>query len=54
MDKLTLTRQFWIQFGIFLGKFRAKFMSFVDFQITVYWGSRAIEIVPGDKKKRVL
>jgi len=22
MDKLTLTRQFWIQFGIFLGKFR--------------------------------
>jgi len=22
MDKLTLTRQFWIQFGIFLGRYR--------------------------------
>ena len=28
MDKLTLTRQFWIQFGIFLGKFREEIGNF--------------------------
>ena len=29
-----------------------KFTSFVDFQITVYRGSRAVEIVPGAKTLR--
>ena len=30
----------------------AKFTSFVDFQITVYRGSRAVEIIPGAKSMR--
>ena len=31
----------------------AKFTSFVDFQITVYRGLRAVEIVPGAKNRAI-